>query len=251
MHPDTVEVGVSSRECPDIVIKIASTREEREGAFHLTHKAYTRAGLAAPNKHALRITPHQLLPTTDVFVAVLRGEVVSTLSLVRDGQLGLPMEEIYPEEVRERRARGLRLAEVSCLADRRKDQARFFGLFSDLARLMVRTAESEGVDQLLIAVHPRHARMYRRAMAFAQIGDERQYPCVLGNSAVPLCLDIEFVKRHRAEIWERFAGEPLPGSVLKSQPMTDPERRAFQRLMADAEDPVGTKLVEAAHACVA
>jgi hypothetical protein len=191
----------------------------------------------------LRITPYQLLPTTDIIVAELHGEVISTLSLVRDGELGLPLESLYPEEVRRRRAAGLRLAEVSCLADRRKEAARFFGLFCELAQVMIQMADRDGVDQLLIAVHPRHARMYCRAMAFKQVGETRDYDAVNGNPAVLLCLDIAEVKANRAELWQRFAGEPLPNAIVEPQPINDFDRwhfeqvsKAFEAVCASTDD---------------
>ncbi len=219
-----------SKECADITIKVASSRDERQGAFRLAYNAYHRAGLCEARDEGLRITPYQLLPTTDIIVAILRGEVISTLSLVRDGELGLPVEAVYPEEVRQRRANGLKLAEVSCLADRRKDAARFFSLFSELAQVMIQMADREVVDQLLIAVHPRHARMYCRAMAFKQIGDARDYEAVNGNPAVLLCLDLEDGKANRMETWKRFAGDPLPEAVVEPQPICETDRRHFERL---------------------
>lgn len=226
----TAPRSIQSNVSPDISIKVAASRCDREGAFRLAYNSYLRAGLCGPSSTGMRITPHQLLPSTDVIIAELRGEVISTLSLVRDGELGLPMESIYAAEVNERRRAGLRLAEASCLADRRQSEERFFGIFADIARVMVQMAERSGVDQLLIAVHPRHAKMYCRAMAFEQIGDDRDYPSVNGNPAVPLCLDFAACQQHRPAIWERFVGTPLPESITSSQCMSERDLRYFQRV---------------------
>ena len=231
MHDSCAAPCLVSRESSEISIKVASSREERYGAFRLAYIAYHRAGLCGARDEGLRITPYQLLTTTDVIVANLRGETISTLSLVRDGSLGLPLEAIYPEEVRQRRAAAVRLAEVSCLADRRQDSGRFFGLFSELARIMIQMADRERVDQLLIAVHPRHARMYCRVMAFKQVGADREYPAVNGNPAVLLCLDLAEVKSQRSEIWQRFVGEPLPEALVQPQPIDAFDRQYFERLV--------------------
>jgi hypothetical protein len=222
---------VRSQQSPDIAIRVASTRADRSGAFRLAYQSYLRAELCGPNELGFRVIPHQLLISTDVIVAELRGEIISTLSLVRDGELGLPMESIYPDEVRNRRNAGLKLAEVSCLADRRQSPARYFALFCELAQVMIQMADGDGIDQLLIAVHPRHARIYCRAMAFSRIGENREYPSVNGNPAVPLCLDLEFVKKRRSAIWQRFAGEPLPKQVLQRQPISEADRRYFLNLI--------------------
>lgn len=228
--------SIRSRECDDVTIKVASTRAELDGAFRLVYRSYLRAGLCTPSVQQIRITPYHLLPSTDVFVGKLRGEVISTLSLVRDGELGLPIESVYRDEVESRRAAGQRLAEVSCLADRRKEPARFFGLFCELSRLMTQMADSEGIDQLLIAVHPRHARMYARAMAFQQFGDLRDYPLVNGNAAVALSLDLEHVRTQQTDIWERFVGASLPDSVIRRRPISEENRKHFSALMRMFEE---------------
>ena len=102
-----------------ITYKIANRRRELELAFRRVYESYVRTGLIEPNCFRMRITPHHLLPTTDVIVSLLRREVMCTISLVRDSELALPMEMIYGPEVARRRDQGLRLAEASCLADRR------------------------------------------------------------------------------------------------------------------------------------
>ncbi len=157
MNATTLAHGIAARTFPEIRLQVASTREQREAVFRLIYHSYRDAGLCEPDFTELRFTPYQLLPTTDLFLAQLHEEVVCTLSLVRDGELGLPMEDLYAEQIEQRRAAGLHLAEVSCLADCRSDPSRFFELFCDLSRLMVQSAEYQSVDQLLIAVHPRHA----------------------------------------------------------------------------------------------
>ena len=247
MSPETtaLEGCIRAHECEDVIVKVASNRAEFDGAFRLVYRSYLRAGLCSPSANQIRITPYHLLPSTDVLVGMLRGEVISTLSLVRDGELGLPMESVYREEVARRRADGLRLAEVSCLADRRKEPARFFGLFCDLSRVMVQMAAAEGIDQLLIAVHPRHARMYARAMAFQQVGETRDYPLVNGNAAVALMLDLEWCRTQQPQIWERFVGSALPEPVTRRRPMSAPEFKYFSSIAGMLEcdqAPLATEL---------
>lgn len=229
----STNASIPAATAPEVNLKVAATRLEREMAFGLIYRAYERAGLCESNSLGQRHTPYQLLPTTDIFVAILRNEVISTLSLVRDGELGLPMEQIYADTVADRRAAGLRLAEVSCLADRRSGIERFFGLFCDLSRVMVQLACREGIDQLLIAVHPRHAAIYRRYMAFRQIGQRKDYELVCGNPAVPLCLDLNEIAKNRPKSWERFFGDPLPPSVLQTQPIATDDREYFEQLTQD------------------
>lgn len=231
MHGAATARHIAAQTCTDVRLKIAATRSEREAAFRLIYNSYVQAGLCAPNPNQIRITPYQLLRTTDMFVAQIRDETICTLSLIRDGELGLPIEQIFGEQVAERRTAGLRLAEVSCLADRRREAARFFDMFCDLIRLMVQLAEREEIDQLLVAVHPRHVGLYRRCMGYRRIGEVRDYSRVEGNPAVPLCLDLRTIQVDAPAIWSKFFGERIPLEVLESQPIRDNDREYFQALL--------------------
>jgi hypothetical protein len=228
-RPNFVRANV----CSDIQLKVASTREERQATFELIYRSYLRAGLCVENGSTMRVTPYQLLPSTDIIIAELRGQVISTVSLVRDGELGLPMEEIYPEEVAARRRAGVRLAEVSCLADRRQGTARFFGLFCELARVMAQLADKTGVDELLVVVHPRHAPLYRRYMAFEQIGGKREYSAVEGNPAVALSLNFAMAHAEKPKSWQEFFGQRLPEEVLQPCPITPADRDHFLAVLQD------------------
>lgn len=211
--------------------KIASQRGEFEAAYRLVHDAYVRQGLTEPLRSGMRITPYQLLPTTDVLVALVRDEVFCTMSLVADGEMGLPMESIFAEELALRRQQGLRLAEVSCLADRRSQLSRSLPALYGLMRLMVQSARARGVDQLLVACHPRHAKFYRRALGFDTISEVRSYQTVRGNPAVALVQDLNLAQQNHPELYRRFFGQRLPESALRPRPMSDHLRENFRCLM--------------------
>jgi len=236
-----------ARSTDDVVYKIASTRWQRAAAFRLVYESYLEAGLGEPNAHQMRVTPYHLLPTTEVFLATLDEEAVFTVSLVIDGALGLPMETVYAEEVAQRRAQGLRVAEVSCLADRRSQFRGFFPVFLRLCRLMVQYARRCELDQLLIAVHPRHVRFYRRYLDFRVMGQQRDYPTVRNNPAVALCLDFARVDRELPENYDTFFGQPIPPDQLVPRPIPLEDVHYF-RTMIDPSfklAPLGGRLGEA------
>ncbi|MHC4176813.1 MAG: N-acyl amino acid synthase FeeM domain-containing protein [Planctomycetota bacterium] len=211
-----------------VTYKIAGTREERAAAFRLVYKSYLQARLGKPNRHEMRVTPYHLLPTTEVFIALQQGEVISTVSLVSDGELGLPMESVYAGEVARRREQGLRVGEVSCLADRRSHLRRFFPVFLRLSRLMVQYARRQGLDELLVAVHPKHARFYQRFMEFKVIGEETAYPAVRNHPAIALCLNFARIDRERPENYDTFFGEPLPDEQLRPRPISKAQGDHFR-----------------------
>ena len=231
VSPDVPETSPETTQ--GIEYEIAATREEREAAFRLVYASYLRGGLGAMNAWRMRVTPYHLLPTTQVFVAKHRGEVIFTASLVADGELGLPMECVYGEAVAERRGRGMWLAEVSCLADRRAHLRGFLPVFLRISRLLVQYAVGQGMDALVLAVHPKHARFYRRYMQFEVMSPQTQYPTVRNRPAVALWLDFSrFEQELRThQNFDTFFGDELPREVLQPQPISAAECDYFRPMI--------------------
>jgi hypothetical protein len=131
------------------------------------------------------------------------------MTLVRDGDLGVPMEDIYATEIDVCRQQGRQLAEVSCLADRRHDLERSLPLVIRIMGLMAQCAVHRGIDTLAIAVHPRHARFYERFGGFRFIGEEKVYEKVCDKPAVALAVDLSRVSIDHPRAYERFFGAPF------------------------------------------
>lgn len=193
-------------------VAVASTRRDVLNALRLVHNSYCDTGLIEPDPSGCRVLPHHTLETTDVLVALCRREVAGTLSLVRDSHIGLPLESVFPEEVARRRNEGRRFAEVSCLADRRADRHRSGGLLSSLMAFTAQYAVHTGVDELLITVHPRHAKFYQRRLGFESICDSvRDYDAVRGNPAVLLMLDLPALQATASPAHRRLFVEQVFG----------------------------------------
>jgi hypothetical protein len=185
--------------------RIARTQRERRSAFKLVYDRYLQAELIQPNSAGIRVTPYHLLPTTNVFIATENARTICTVTLIGDGQYGLPMESIYHEEVKDCRRRNLYVGEVSCLAFEPMPLNRFLVVFMQLTRLMAQHARAYGMDQFLIAVHP-----------------QRDAP------AVACCLDFARIDRDRPKCWSAYFGTRLSADELVSYPMTDEECRQMR-----------------------
>ena len=223
--------AISAELVNPFTVRLATNRIQFESAFRLIQSSYVTAGLAKPNAHGLRLTKYHLQDSTQVFVAELRGIMISTISLICDGPVGLPMDDTYGPELDKRRAAGLRLAEVSCLADRRKHMVRRIPVLMELFRWMVQFARVQQVDELMIAVHPKHKKFYERVLACEVIGDVRQYPSVLNNPAVPFCLNFAKIDRERPENYDRFFAVPLSLDELTPHRMAAADRAYFASLL--------------------
>ena len=217
----------------DIAVSVASRPEEVKAALGLVYQAYIRNGLIEPNPFAVRVTPYHLLPTTEVFIARCRSDVICTMTLVADGESGLPMESIYGQEVMRRRVEGASIAEVSCLADRRRSLVRSLPVLIKVMSLMAQCAQRRGIDELLIAVHPKHAPFYERFIGFEIVGSERAYRGVCNKPAVALALDLERLAVNHPRAYKRFFGTLFPEEELQYRPISD-EFRAELSIMVNA-----------------
>lgn len=205
---------------------LARSRSELTQAFRLVFQSYYEAGLVDQKPSGIRLTPHHLLPTSEVMLGKLGDVVVSTVSMFGDGYLGLPMQSMYPSEVKELRDQGLRLAEIGCLAATKDSPLRFIEIVAQMERLVTQVARARGIDALVIATHPKHARLYKRMMGFKQIGDLSDCPYANGNPAVPLCL--QFNEHIGTPLYERYFENPYPEHQLE-QFRWDRETRAHFR----------------------
>ncbi len=208
--------------------KIATTSAELTEAFHLVYRAYMGRRLIGALPFQLRVTPYHILPSTEVFIGLHDGAVNCTLSLIRDDKLGLPMESICAEEVAQRRNSKIEFAEVSCLANRHggpeNNVARLVGVMS----LMAQCAKRRGVDQLLIAIHPRHAPFYRRYLGFCRIGGMKPYDAVRNHPAVPMSLDLSRLAIDNPQSYTRLFGVPFSDEQLAYRPLSNDLRSHFR-----------------------
>lgn len=217
----------SKRETPEI--SLARSRAELHGAFTLLYQAYLKAGLEAEKPSGIRITPYHMLPTTEVLVTKLNDEVVSTVSLVGDGFLGIPMQSMYPQQINDLRTRGLRVAEVGGLADRRDSPIRFIDNFKKMTRLLAQVAVARGIDALVVATHPRHARFYTRALGFEKFGDESTCPYAQGNPAVALFM--HFDEQRGSALHDSYFADPIPNRDLAVYHWDPDTRDYFKRIL--------------------
>ena len=216
-----------------IQVSLARTESDFCGAFRLLYNSYLRAGLVEENAIEMRLTPYHLLPSTEVLVAKYQAEVVSTLTMVTDSKLGLPIESMYASQIAELRSKGLRVAEMGSLADRRHSPVRFASVFADMARMVVQVAESREIDALVLASHPRHARLYERTLGFEQIGELTSCPYAQGKPAVALLLQFDRVRGTDAH--NRLIAEAIDPWELQATEWSAEKERFLENLYAQQQ----------------
>jgi hypothetical protein len=228
-HPASRKGVVENSSAPT-VMKVAEWRSERAAAFQLLHRAYLQAGLTFENEMQMRVTKFHLVDTTDLLVAKRNADVEFTATLVRDGQLGLPVESLFADEVAAMRSAGMKLAEVSCVASGvGEDKRQRFETLVKMIGLTIHAARRRGVGRLLLAVHPRHARLYQRLFGCVPCSEVKQYAAVQGNPALLCAHDFAELDRRRYPLYNQIYGDYYRPWQLDGTRMTDEEIEFFQR----------------------
>jgi len=159
-------------------VKFAENRDELAQSFSLVYQVYLHKGfITTPKHHEMLYSIYSLLPRTVHVVAKTYLTVISNLTIIFDTpEFGLPMDVIYKKELDQLRAQGRCVVELSALATPREH--RWKNIFLYLVQTMYRYSKYRGVDDVCIAVKPRHKRYYRGLFPFEEFGPERHYPRV-------------------------------------------------------------------------
>lgn len=174
----------------DFRIRVASDAGSRAKAYALACGVYRGCGYVRPDARYL-VNAFDALPETFTLLAEdEQGRAAATVTLVFDGVLGMPCDELYAAEAAAVRAPGRRAGEVVrlAIADEYQDAKELFLRMINLA--FVYGVHAAGGTDCLIEVSPKHALFYRRFFGFRQLGDRRATPRVCGAPALLLHLDM-------------------------------------------------------------
>lgn len=222
-----------------LVLKIAETREELEACFKLLHDAYVGSGFMRPDPSGMRVTIYHALPTTTTLCAKFDGEVVGTLSLIRESVFGFPLQSIFDlNEIREKKGK---IAEVSALAVHPKFRKTGGAILFPLMKFMYEYCTTFfDTRHLVIAVNPNRIEMYESLLFFQKLAQNavENYDFANGAPAVGASLDL-----HAApELLKKAYKKKPPGKNLyyyflrlKLRNIVIPNRRYFT-----TNDPVMT-----------
>jgi N-acyl amino acid synthase FeeM len=191
---------------------LASETPVLDAAFRLVHEQYVWRGfMKAPNASGRRVNLRHALPSTRVFVARHGSRVVGTATLFEDSLLGVPMDDVFADQLATMRSRGRRIAEVSALAMDGDRRAYGLPVVMRLLRLVLLYAASVAeLDDLCLVVRPQHAEFYKHLGTCRTLGEPRDYEKVNLDGAVALHIDLHEI---RALIAAMQAGQVPANSV--------------------------------------
>ncbi len=194
--------GIKASELEDLdrpAVKFAETRDELAQAFALVYDIYFKKKyIQQPKAHGMLYSIYSLLPRTTHIIAKSYLTVISNLTEIFDSPaFGLPMDSIYQKELDAFRAQGREVIELSALATPREH--RWKNIFHYLVQVMYWYSVYTGVDDVCIAVNPRHVRYYNSLFPFEVFGPERTYGRV-GAPAVGLRGKVRESREHMMQI---------------------------------------------------
>lgn len=224
---------------PRLQVHIAETQEDLEACFRLLHDAYVAQGYMKPDPSGLRVTPWHALPTTTTLAATWDGEVVGTLSLIREGVFGFPLQTQF--DLSSLRGEPGRVAEVSALAiDPRFRSGGGPVLFPLMKFMYAYCTRYFDTRHLVIAVNPAMADLYEAVLLFRRLpgAEVAHYGFANGAPAVGATLDLA----HAAERFERCYAGRTPAHDLHRYFVHAwlPNLRLPERPIFTTNDPVMT-----------
>ena len=162
--------SITASEIEDVIvnqdsfgIRLTDTAEGRNSASMLINKMYAWRGYAGT--HHFSDDPNRItLTATD------KGEVVGTLTLGMDSEIGLMADQIFKDELDENRRNGARLCEFTKLAF--DPAVRSKTALANLFHLAVIYARDiHQCTDIVIEVNPRHRRFYEYMLGFKREGE--------------------------------------------------------------------------------
>lgn len=177
---------------PDnLQLKIADTREELEACFRLLHDAYVDSGFMKPHPSGMRVTPYHALPTTTTLCAKIDGRVVGTMSMIREGVFGFPLQAVF--DLSEVRAKPGQIAEISALAVHKDFRKTGGAILFPLMKFMYEyCTQYFDTRHLVIAVNPNKIELYESLLFFQRLRQNTvdAYDFANGAPAVGAALDL-------------------------------------------------------------
>lgn len=180
---------------PGLEFKVAEQKHELERAYQILHDSYVDQGYMSPESSGLRVNKYFAMPSTTTLIALIDGEVVGTMSIIRKNGLGLPIEKIF--DISSVEANGKIVAEVSALAIDKRFRNKRGSLFLPLCKFFYEYITNYmKVDRAVIAVNPTWRDFYEGFLCFKVLENKKidNYDFANGAPAIGLWGDFSELK---------------------------------------------------------
>lgn len=176
----------------------------------MVYRTYLQSGLQKTDRSSMRIGLSNLLPSSYQVIVKRNGKVCGTLTLVRETDGRLPIDELFSKEIGKIRETGSTICEFSALAvdTTLSNEHRIEILMSLFRKAFILGSDVLGCTDLCIMIHPRHSTYYQRKFFFESIGKLLPLEKVNGAPAVPLRLNLktarEQIRENDSQMYQYF-----------------------------------------------
>ncbi len=176
-------IQVPTEEPPkNLEFKIAETQEELAQAYQILHNSYVENKFQTPHPSGMRIIKYFALTTTTTLIAKWDGVVIGTMSVIRKGPFGLPIESVF--DISGIEAGGKTVAEVSSLAIASEYRHRRGTLFLPLCKFFyLYVRDCLHIDRAVVAVNPSWSDFYEGYLDFTLLEKRVISNCQFANGA--------------------------------------------------------------------
>lgn len=204
--------------------RVARSQQELEKAYNLVYEEYLKRGYTKENASKLRLSIYNTLPQATTFIAASGDTVIATATVVPDSPLGLPMDEIYRQELNKLRKQNKKICEISMLASNTElfeqgismmlNAKKLLFIFSLFKVIFDYAAQILRLDYICISINPKHKLTYD-FLLFKDLGELKTYNHANGAPAVAKCLNLktapEECKRKESEgLYQMFMAKNTP-----------------------------------------
>jgi len=201
-----------------LTFKVANHLQEVEDAWRLVYRRYLETELVHPNPVGIHTVPQALHHSSATVCGKIKDMTVSTLTVMEDGPMKLPLDSVYPEQLDELRSQGRRMVEVGLFADRRDTLDRRAPALIEALRFALYFSLYRDATDAVIGVHPHHAPFYRRLVAFEKAGPTTTYRSVRDKPVVLLrCRREVILAEKRKPGLEMVMAQQIPDSVFSGR----------------------------------
>jgi hypothetical protein len=207
----TCSVSHSHEPAPEraLVCDVARTMKDVADCWGLTYRAYLRQGLIVANPFGFHTSREALTADAAFIIGRVSGVPVGTATTIVDGSPGLPLDQMFHEELQALRRAGRRLMEIGLVA---ADRTR---ALPEVLRYAIQFGRHAGCTDVVCGMHPRRERLYRQLFAMEPLGRVCSYPA-LRNQPVRLMhgvVDIALAPTGKARL-THILGRPVAASVF-------------------------------------
>lgn len=145
-------------------LKIASEKEEFIRSYRIVYDVYSKMGVIPENSINMKLNVFNTLPGTKTLLIKEAEDILSTLTIIEDSELGLPCDAQFKKEIDVFRNQGLKILELGAYAANENSRKTNPLLAVELLKAAYAYADLNGIDIVLGGVNSKYKPLYKKIL---------------------------------------------------------------------------------------